>query len=134
MPIYVAECPGCGRREDYVRPIAQCNDTPKCCGAPMDKIITPTHIATDIPDYQSPIDGRVIHGRKGQREDLARNNCRIYEGRESEDRAAAAFRADREKKLDAKIHEELSASYESMSSESKRALEFINLDSSTERG
>lgn len=32
-------------------------------------------IMKDIPDYRSPIDGRLITSRSHRREDLKRNNC-----------------------------------------------------------
>lgn len=36
--------------------------------------VTPM-IIRDIPDYRSPIDGRLISGRTQRREDLIRNDC-----------------------------------------------------------
>jgi hypothetical protein len=36
-------------------------------------------ILSDIPEYQSPIDGRPITSRSHRREDLKRNNCVPYE-------------------------------------------------------
>lgn len=36
-------------------------------------------VLSDIPDYRSPIDGRVIGSRSERREDLLRNNCVEYE-------------------------------------------------------
>lgn len=38
------------------------------------EIVAPM-VVPDIPDYRSPIDGRVIGSRSARREDLARNNC-----------------------------------------------------------
>lgn len=38
------------------------------------KIVMP-HVMSDIPAYQSPIDGRVIGSRSERRDDLKRNNC-----------------------------------------------------------
>lgn len=32
-------------------------------------------VLSDIPEYRSPIDGRVISSRSERREDLRRNNC-----------------------------------------------------------
>lgn len=58
----------------------------------------------DIPDYRSPIDGRVISGKVKRRDDLRRNGCRPWEGSEQEKKEAAKrLRADeqvREDKLD----------------------------------
>jgi hypothetical protein len=36
-------------------------------------------IISDIPDYRSPIDGKMITSRSQRREDLRRNNCVEYE-------------------------------------------------------
>ena len=52
-------------------------------GVPMelperDEICLP-FIVSDIPDYHSPIDGRLISGRSQRREDLKRNNAVEYE-------------------------------------------------------
>ena len=51
-------------------------------GEPMAKpfpgISMPT-VISDIPDYASPIDGRMITSRSARREDLKRNNCVEYE-------------------------------------------------------
>ena len=42
------------------------------------QLCTP-YVVSDIPDYQSPIDGRLITSRTHRREDLKRNNCVEYE-------------------------------------------------------
>lgn len=45
-----------------------------------------THmIIPDTPDYESPIDGSVISGRKQRREDLKRNGCHEYDPGERKD-------------------------------------------------
>lgn len=36
-------------------------------------------IISDIPEYASPIDGRMITSRSERRDDLKRNNCYEYE-------------------------------------------------------
>lgn len=41
-------------------------------------IAVPT-IISDIPEYASPIDGRMITTRSERRDDLKRNNCYEYE-------------------------------------------------------
>jgi hypothetical protein len=49
----------------------------KQTGLPMeapDRICTPM-VRSDIGDYASPVDGRLISGRADQREDLKRNDC-----------------------------------------------------------
>jgi len=39
-----------------------------------DAICLPT-IVSDIPEYRSPIDGKLISSRSQRREDLRKNNC-----------------------------------------------------------
>lgn len=67
----------------YVRRNGQMVD--KATGAPMltdeqkaGPIPTPM-IISDIPEYASPIDGRMITTRSERRDDLKRNNCVEYE-------------------------------------------------------
>lgn len=65
------------------------------------KRIPKTHfIARDIPEYTSPITGKLISGRKQHRYDLHSNGCRVYEGRESEQRAADSHNLQEERKFD----------------------------------
>ena len=52
-------------------------------GAPMalpyaGQIAMPT-VLSDIPEYRSPVDGKLITSRSHRREDLARNNCVEWE-------------------------------------------------------
>jgi predicted small secreted protein len=57
------------------------------------KPVPKTHfIVGDIEPYQSPIDGSVINSRKDHREDLVKNGCRVYEGREAEAQEAQRYR------------------------------------------
>lgn len=51
----------------------------RATGEPMDKpfagqIVAP-NVMPDIPEYASPIDGRVITSRSERLDDLKRNNC-----------------------------------------------------------
>lgn len=52
-------------------------------GIPMEKPfaneICAPHVISDIPDYASPIDGRMITSRSERRDDLKRNNCVEFE-------------------------------------------------------
>lgn len=54
----------------------------------------------DLPAYESPIDGRVVDGRKQRRNDLARTHSRPYEGREQETKEANKIRAEQDRKTD----------------------------------
>jgi hypothetical protein len=52
-------------------PMLSEEDRKKPIAAPM--------IISDIPEYRSPIDGRMITSRSERRDDLKRNNCVEYE-------------------------------------------------------
>lgn len=54
----------------------------------------------DLPPYDSPIDGRMVDGRRQRREDLKRSHCRPYEGREQEAKEAAKVQQGNEQALD----------------------------------
>lgn len=41
------------------------------------------HIISDIPEYRSPVDGKLISSRSSRRDDLERNNCREWEPSDS---------------------------------------------------
>ncbi len=49
------------------------------------RTVTRQHfVIPDCPDYTSPIDDRVVHGRRGRRYDLERSGSRPWEGMEQE--------------------------------------------------
>lgn len=76
----------------------------------------------DLPSYQSPIDGRWIDGRVARREDLARNNCRPWEGMQQE-RQEAGRRVDEQRRhMDRKLDETVNRSWAQISERSRRAL------------
>lgn len=76
----------------------------------------------DLPSYQSPIDGRWIDGRVQRREDMARNNCRPWEGMQQE-RQEASRRQDYEhQRMDRKLDETVNRSWAQISERSRRAL------------
>jgi len=54
----------------------------------------------DLPPYESPIDGKLVDGRRQRREDLLRSGCRPYEGRQQEAQEAAKIRQRYERQLD----------------------------------
>ena len=63
------------------------------------------YVQPDFEPYQSPIDGKIISGRRARRYDLQRSGSREYEGRASEVRAAQEYRATQEKKLERSMME-----------------------------
>ena len=77
----------------------------------------------DLPDYTSPVDGTVVHGRRGRRHDLARSNCRPYEGREAEAREANRQRAYDEQRQDSRLDAAARTAYAQLSPEKRRAIE-----------
>lgn len=76
----------------------------------------------DLPDYESPIDGRIVHGRAGRREDLRRSGSRPYEGREAEMREAARQRAYAEAAQDRKLDAAVRTAWGQLSPEKRAAL------------
>ena len=65
----------------------------------------------DLPEYTSPIDGKVISGRRQRRNDLARSECRPYEGREQEAKEALSHRRQEQRKHERKFAELVERTY-----------------------
>lgn len=85
MPLYTYSCLGCGERFDRFMPLALYRQTVvHTCAGIGQKVILPPMVRGDLPPYTSPIDGRLIEGRRARMEDLRRNNCRPYEDGEKE--------------------------------------------------
>lgn len=49
------------------------------CTAAAIRLISAVAGHGDLPDYTSPVDGRVVSGKRARREDLIRNGCVEYE-------------------------------------------------------
>lgn len=93
MPVYEAKCNQCGALREYIRPVAQYDDTPMCCGEKTEKVILSSPMAVmDIQPYQSPVTGKWIDSRKQRNEDMKRNSCRPWEGIEQEKKEARRAR------------------------------------------
>ncbi len=58
------------------------------------------HVWNDLPEYDSPVTGLIVSGRKARREDMKRSGSRPYEGREQELKQAQRVQAQNERKLD----------------------------------
>ena len=76
----------------------------------------------DLPSYQSPIDGRWIDGRVARREDLARSNCRPWEGMGQERKEAARQQVYAEQRRDAQALATVERSLMQISESSRRTL------------
>lgn len=116
MPLYENECRKCGATGTYFQTIAKCKRSPKCekCGGRTKQIISAVRGFGDIAEYVSPATGRVVRGRRERREDLERSGCRPYEGLDSEAREAKKVRAEKEKKLEAKLDDVLGRTIEDL--------------------
>lgn len=122
MPLYSCVCHECGQKTSIYRAIASRDDTPEHCGEKMQRIVEAPAVQVDIGGYTSPIDGRWIEGKAARREDLKRNNCRPWEGMESEKKEAlkraAAADKDYEKGVEAAVYN----TFNNMSAEKQRAI------------
>lgn len=122
--IYEAKCAICGRVEDYVRPIAERMNTPRCCWRPMEKVIlTAPYGQPDIPAYTSPITGRWVNSRAQRHEDMRRSGSRPWEGMEQESKVAQSRVKDAEKQSDAKIEQAAVAAWNQLAPEKRKVLE-----------
>jgi hypothetical protein len=63
--------------------------------APAGAPLACPRIIRDIPDYRSPIDGRVIGSRSEKREDLRRNGCVEWEPSLSPTKGKPVFKNER---------------------------------------
>ena len=81
------------------------------------------HFWPDLPDYVSPVTGKLVSGRRQREEDLKRSGCRPYEGRQSELNEAAQQRAYDAARLNASIERTAAHVLSHMSSDKRRILE-----------
>jgi hypothetical protein len=123
MPLYEARCTVCKKNHDYYQTVANCQDTPICCGVKTEKVIfnPPMGYVHNI-HYTSPIDGRPITTTQARRDDLARNNCRPWEGMEQEKKEAERRAQYEEQKQDAKLEKTINETLAHMPSQKKAVL------------
>lgn len=109
MPLYSSRCDDCQKVSDYFQSVSNHAKSPPCmeCGGGTHQILTPTAVHPDIPEYTSPIDGKVIRGRRARRYDLERSGSRPYEGLDAEQREASRIRAHKAKQIERKVDEQL---------------------------
>lgn len=124
MPVYEALCKSCGKVHNYYRRVADCMDTPECCGEKTQKVIlsAPAGFA-DLPGYESPITGEWIEGRAARRNDLAKHGCRPWEGMEQEQKYAAECKRQIEAKDDKELDDAARVAWNQLKPEQQRALE-----------
>jgi len=83
--------------------------------------VAPT-VWNDLPEYDSPVTGLVVSGRRARREDLKRTGCRPWEGMDAERKEAQRRVAENERQLDSQLHEAVARSFYELSPAARRAL------------
>lgn len=78
-----------------------------------------------MPAYQSPITGKWIDTPSQRRDDMARNNCRPWEGMEQEQKEASKRQAYEEKAYDQRLEGAIEQTLKDMPTEKKAALGVI---------
>ena len=77
----------------------------------------------DLPEYTSPIDGRIINGRVQRREDLKRSGSRPWEGMEQERKEAARQQQYNDQHLERHAEESAFKAWYQLSPDKRRILE-----------
>jgi hypothetical protein len=125
MPVYQAVCLSCGKYHEYIRRVADCLDTPECCGTATSKrILSAPMMRADIAPwdaYESPATGRLITSYAERREDMKRAGCRDWEGQDVERREAAKRKAQDEAKADAALDTTVRSAWAALSPSKKAA-------------
>lgn len=81
-------------------------------------------IVPDLPDYVSPVTGKLVSGRKQRREDLRRTNSRPWEGMDQELKESARQSAYDDKRRSERLEHVLRANYhQRLSPSQRRAIE-----------
>jgi hypothetical protein len=125
MPLYTTICTHCGRKDSIYRLIVERDvNIPDCLydGQPMRRAVEAPAVHADLPGYQSPVDGRWIEGKRARIEDLKRNNCRPWEGMESERKEAVKRAEEADRVLDQKSEAAVHETFNNMSAEKQRVL------------
>ena len=82
-----------------------------------------THIVIpDVPEYQSPVDGKWVNGRVQRKADLQRTKSREWEGLEQEKKEAARIRKYNEEKHEKEIHKMVEQSFMQLNEKTRRYL------------
>jgi hypothetical protein len=76
----------------------------------------------DLPDYESPIDGHIVSGRVQRREDLKRNGCRPWEGKEQEQKEAQRRLQYHEQAVDSRLEESINRNLHQLRPDVRRVL------------
>lgn len=123
MPKYEAACLKCGKYHEYISRVANCAETPICCGTPTQKVIfTPPMGIVDIAPwdaYESPSTGKMITSKAERNADMKASNTRPWEGMETERQEAARIKAYEEAENDKKLDVAVRTAWAQLSPEKK---------------
>jgi putative FmdB family regulatory protein len=133
MPLYSFECAACGHFDRVFRKVDERNIAPSCTCCEMagrgeramQRIVEAPAVQTDLPGYQSPIDGKWVEGRRARTEDLKRSNCRPWEGMDTERKEAIKRAEEADRKFETQIERGIAETFNNMSAEKQRALETL---------
>lgn len=82
-----------------------------------------THfVQGDYPDYESPVDGRIVHGKKGRRYDLERTQSRPWEGKDAEQREMNRQNNYDYERQDRRLDESVQRAYAQLHPDKRRVL------------
>lgn len=125
MPVYEAVCLKCGKYHEYIRPVAQCRDTPVCCETKTDKrLLSAPMMRADIQPwdaYQSPATGKLITSYAERRADMKAAGCRDWEGMDSEKQNAQRQKQYAEQANDEALDKSVRTAWAQLSPEKKAA-------------
>lgn len=120
MPLYDFKCDEGHKFERMVK-LADFEVQQFCaCKSPATRVISTPRFAVDNVDYQCPVTGKHIGSQREHRENLARQDCRVFEPGEKE--AAARYRKAEEDAFDKAIEETVEKQFEAMPSAKKEKL------------
>ena len=122
MPIYTYRCPACSTRRDIFKSLAFLDREEPCeaCQTTMERQLSAPAIVADYAGYACPISGKWIEGRRAHEENLARHECRVLEGGETEQ---ARRRGSQEAAiLDKEVDNTVEQFYEALPTEKREAL------------
>lgn len=126
MPLYESQCGKCGKKHEYVRSIANCQDTPICCKKHTEKkIFTACARRFDMQSwegYVSPSTGKWITSRAERKADMKASGCRDWEGLEVERKNQQARDKAKEAEDDKKLTEAIGSAYSALPPDKKKAL------------
>lgn len=127
MPIYESYCSKCNTKHEYVAKVAECQNTPICCGEKTEKrIFTPSlGVKVDFPAdgaYVSPASGKMIASSAERKRDFAETGTRPWEGMENERKEAQIRKANEEARQDKELTKVAEQTWRDAPEQQKKAI------------